>query len=226
MISNFKELRMINRILATMILSAALAGTAAAGIAGGEELIQPIQEEWAQIKYRIPEKQQAERYHALAGHARKLAEGHPDKAEILIWEGIALSSEAGAKGGLGALSLAKEARQRLEEAIRLDDRALKGSAYTSLGTLYYKVPGWPVGFGDKTKAESLLKKALSLNPDGIDPNYFYGEYLAERDRYPEAARHLENALKAQPRPGRELADSGRRQEIQTLLASVRKKLEN
>lgn len=212
--------------LASLILSAGLMGAASLGFASADDMIRPLQDEWAQVKYRIPEKQQAERYHALAEQARKLAESNPGKAEILVWEGIALSSEAGAKGGLGALSLAKEARQRLEEAIKLDDKALKGSAYTSLGTLFYKVPGWPIGFGDKAKAESLLKKALNINPDGIDPNYFYGEYLAERDRHQEALRYLEHALKAAPRLGRELADSGRRQEIQALLASVRKNLEN
>ncbi len=212
--------------LASLILSASLMSAACLGFAGTDDMIRPLQDEWAQVKYRLPEKQQAERYRVLAEQARKLAESNPGKADILVWEGIALSSEAGAKGGLGALSLAKEARQRLEEAIKLDDRALRGSAYTSLGTLYYKVPGWPIGFGDKAKAESLLKKALSINPDGIDPNYFYGEYLAERDRHQEALRYLEHALKAAPRPGRELADSGRRQEIQALLASVRKNLEN
>lgn len=211
------------RAVAILLLSGFLA---AAAHAGDENLSQPIQDEWAQVKYRVPEKQQAERYHALAQRARKLAESHPGAADILIWEGIALSSEAGAKGGLGALSLAKEARQRFEDAIKLDDKALKGSAYTSLGSLYYKVPGWPIGFGDRDKAESLLKKALAINPDGIDPNFFYADYLMERERYTEALRHLETALKAPARPGRELADSGRRQEIQALMAGVRKNLEN
>jgi Tfp pilus assembly protein PilF len=101
----------------------------------------------------------------------------------------------------------------LEEALKINDKALNGSAYTSLATLYAKVPGWPVGFGDKAKAEELFKKSLSINPDGIDPNFFYGEYLVDRERFAEARTHLETALKAAPRPGRELADSGRRKEI-------------
>jgi len=154
--------------------------------------------------------------------ARKIAESNPKTPEVLIWEGIVLSSEAGAKGGLGALSLVKEARQLLDEALKLNDKALSGSAYTSLATLYAKVPGWPVGFGDKERAEEYFKKALAINPDGIDPNFFYGEYLADRGRTAEAITHLERALKAPPRPGRELADSGRRQEVQTLLGKLRK----
>ncbi|MBI5331512.1 MAG: hypothetical protein HZB71_12995 [Betaproteobacteria bacterium] len=192
--------------------------------APAEELVRPLQDQWAEIKYRVPEKQQAERYHALALKARQLAEAHPGRAEALIWEGIALSSEAGARGGLGALPLAEAAKDRLEAALRLDERALAGSALTSLGTLFYKVPGWPIGFGDKKRAETLLKKSLTLNPDGIDPHFFYGEYLYERERYDEAAKHLETALKAPARAGRELADAGRRQEIAALLDKVRREM--
>jgi tetratricopeptide (TPR) repeat protein len=187
-----------------------------------EELIRPIQEQWAEIKYRQPEKQQAELYHALAQQAHKIVEANPDRAEVLIWAGIVVSSEAGAKGGLGALSLAKEARQHLDNALKLDDKALNGSAYTSLATLYAKVPGWPIGFGDKERAEEYFKKSLAINPTGIDPNFFYAEYLIDRDRPAEARAYLETALKAAPRHGRELADSGRRQEIQALLGKLGK----
>ena len=207
------------RLLALLSL---LALTNLAIAATPEELIRPIQEQWAEIKYRQPEKQQAEGYRALAIQARQIVDSNPKMPEPLIWEGIVLSSEAGAKGGLGALSLAKEARQRLDEALKLNDKALNGSAYTSLATLYAKVPGWPVGFGDKERAEEYFKKALAINPDGIDPNFFYGEYLADRSRPAEALPYLEKALKAPPRPGRELADSGRRQEIQALLAKLKK----
>ena len=38
----------------------------------------------------------------------------------------------------------------------------------------------------------------------------------------EARQHLEKALKAPARPGRELADSGRRKEIQALLEKLNK----
>lgn len=200
-------------------------GIGLAGMAGAmspDELIRPIQDRWAEIKYRQPEKVQAEQYRALAQQARKLVESHPGLSEALIWEGIVLSSEAGAKGGLGALSLVKEARERLEEALKLNEKALGGSAYTSLATLYAKVPGWPLGFGDKEKAEEYFRKSLAINPQGIDPNFFYGEYLAERDRLKEARTYLETALKAPARQGRELADSGRRTEIQALLAKLNK----
>lgn len=206
----------------TGIIFAALAVAGFAHAATPDELIRPIQEQWAEIKYKNPEKTQEEGYSKLAQQARKLAEQNPGVAEILIWEGIVLSSEAGAKGGLGALGLAKEARNKLEEALKLNDKALSGSAYTSLATLYAKVPGWPIGFGDKEKAEEFFRKSLAINPNGIDPNFFYGEYLLDRSRVGEARTHLEAALKAPPRPGREVADNGRRQEIQALLARLNK----
>ena len=187
-----------------------------------DEVIRPVQDQWAEIKYRVPEKQQADRYEQLAQKSRQLVDANPGMAEVLVWDGIVLSSEAGARGGLGALSLAKDAKQRFEEALKINDKVLQGSAYTSLATLYAKVPGWPIGFGDKEKAENFFKKSLAINPNGIDPNFFYAEYLAERDRNAEARQFLEKALKAKPRPGRELADKGRREEIRALLERLNK----
>jgi tetratricopeptide (TPR) repeat protein len=142
-----------------------------------------------------------------------------------VWEGIVLSTYAGAKGGLGALSLAKKSRDCLLQATRIDPAALRGSAFTSLGALYYKVPGWPIGFDNQDKATDFLNKALALNPDGMDPNYFIGELLFEQGEYSRSLQHLEKALAAAPRPDRPIADAGRRQEIDTLVAKVRTKIQ-
>jgi tetratricopeptide (TPR) repeat protein len=184
-----------------------------------------IQQAWAKKNYEIPAGDaRVQAFDALEKRAEQFTHAHPGRAEALIWEGIIESSYAGAKGGLGALSLCKEARGNLEAALKIDPKALDGSAYTSLGTLYDKVPGFPLGFGDHDKAEQLLKKALELNPNGIDPNYFYAEYLFGRDRYQEALQYLDKAGKAPPRPGRETADKGRRAEIAALKAKVQAKM--
>ena len=188
--------------------------------APSDDLVRPIQDRWAEIKYKAPEKQQADLYRELVVQANQIARNNPNLASALIWEAIVVSSEAGVRGGLGGLSLAKEAKALLEESLKLDEKSLNGSAYTSLATLYAKVPRWPLGFGDKEKAESLFRKSLSVNPDGIDPNFFYGEYLIDQDRVAEGRRYLEKALAASPRVGRELADQGRRQEIRALLAKT------
>lgn len=209
-------------LLRRLLFTAACALAPLAHAATPEELIKPVQDRWAQIKYQLPEKQQADAYHELSAQSRKLVEANTGVAEVLVWAGIVVSSEAGARGGLGALGMAKEAKALLDEALKINDKALSGSAYTSLATLYAKVPGWPIGFGDKAKAEDYFKKALAINAAGIDPNFFYAEYLMDRDRHAEARPYLETALKAAPRPGREVADSGRRQEVQALLDKLAK----
>ena len=187
--------------------------------------VSPLQQEWATIRYQMPEAQRARAFEALEARAADVVSHHPGSAEPLIWDGIILSTWAGSKGGLGALSLVKQARQRFEQALKLDPDALEGSAYTSLGSLYYQVPGWPIGFGDEDKAEELLKQALSIAPDGIDANYFYGDYLYQQERYAEAVKVLEHAAAAPPRPGRETADAGRQAEIAVLLQKVRAEME-
>jgi tetratricopeptide (TPR) repeat protein len=183
-----------------------------------------IQQAWAVATYEAEGEARERALASLEATTSDFAARNPSRAEALIWKGIVQSSHAGAKGGLGALSLAKKARTSLEAALELEPTALDGSAYTSLGTLYYKVPGFPLGFGDRDKADALLHKALEINPDGIDPNFFYGELQYERGNYPEALRSLERAIRAAPRPGRELADRGRRAEIAALTAKVRAKM--
>jgi tetratricopeptide (TPR) repeat protein len=184
-----------------------------------------IQQAWARVNYETPAgDERAKAFEALEKRAENFTHENPARPEALIWEGIIESSYAGAKGGLGALSLCKEARGNLEAALKLDPTALDGSAYTSLGALYYKVPGFPVGFGDDEKAGKLLQKALKLNPNGIDSNYFYAEYLFEEGRYAESLQYLDRAGKAAPRPGREVADKGRRGEIAVLTAKVKAKM--
>jgi len=192
-------------------------------VSASSELVQ-LQNRWAEIKYNLPEKEREKAFAALVQEAEKATAAHPSDAPFLIWEGIIRSTYAGAKGGLGALGEVKKAKKLFEQAIEIDGSAMSGSAYTSLGSLYYQVPGWPVGFGDDELAEEMLKKGLSLNPDGIDSNYFYGDFLLSQDRYQDAVLSFEKALQAPPRPGRELADKGRKGEIEEGILKVRKKL--
>jgi len=183
-----------------------------------------IQHQWARANYATPENEQEKAFEDLVAEAGKLAELNPGRAEPKVWFAIVLSTDAGVTGGLGALGKVKEARRQLEAAEEIDPDVLDGSIYTSLGSLYYQVPGWPIGFGDEEKAEMYLKKALSINPEGIDPNYFYGDFQLEEGNYREAVKYLEKAAAAPPRPGRPLADRGRQAEIQQKLQLARKKL--
>jgi tetratricopeptide (TPR) repeat protein len=183
-----------------------------------------VRDRWAEVKYELPTEKRDAAFEALAKQAEAARTAAPRDAGALIWEGIVLSSWAGEKGGLGALGLVKKARKDFEAAIEVEPGALEGSAYTSLGSLYYQVPGWPVGFGDDDKARELLAKGLALNPDGIDANYFQADFLRDQGDYAGAEHALLKALAAAPRPGREAADAGRRAEAQALLKTVREEL--
>ena len=216
---NRKQWCVLAALLAAGSLGSALAGPV-------EDAVAEVQHEWEITRYQTPAKEREKRFEALVTKAHQVSEAHPGRSEPLVWEGIVVSSLAGEKGGLGALGLVKQAKGLYEQAIAISPEALEGSAYNSLGVLYYKVPGWPIGFGDKKRAEELLKSALKLNPKGIDPNFFYGEFLLEQKRPADALAHLERALEAPARPGRQIADSGRREEARALIEKARAQLAN
>ncbi len=205
--------------MTAVLLAGLLAAPLMSWAADVNETLARLQSRWAEVNYQLPEKQREAAFAELAAQAETEVRNNP-APELLIWRGIILSTYAGAKGGLGALDLVKASKASLEQALAKNDQALEGSAYTSLGALYYQVPGWPVGFGDDDKAQAMLSKALTLNPDGIDPNYFYGDFLYRQERYADARVALLKAQAAKPRPGREVADQGRQAEIKALLDKV------
>ena len=213
-------------VLATLAI-AALLQFPGSGARAGESFdaeLEAVREAWAVANYQVAKDQREAAFEKLGVRSAAFADQHPTRPEALIWDGIVQSTYAGVNGGLGALGAAKRARARFEAALAIDGTALDGSAYTSLGTLYHKVPGWPIGFGDDKKARQLLEKALQINPAGIDANYFYGEFLFDNGEYAQALRYLETAQKAPSRPGREIADAGRQAEVRDLIARVRRKL--
>jgi tetratricopeptide (TPR) repeat protein len=215
----------ITRTLAHLLAAAALLplGALTATAAPVDDAVQELQRGWEVVRYQTPAAEREKRFEALVAKAHQASEAFPGRSEPLIWEGIVVSSLAGEKGGLGALGLVKQAKALYEQAMQIDANALDGSAYNSLGVLYYKVPGWPLAFGDKAKAKALLQKALAINPQGIDANFFYGEFLAETDHADEAVPYLEKVLTAPGRPGRQIADTGRREAARALLAKIKAK---
>ena len=185
-----------------------------------DEAIHQLQKQWAVANYETAEADVEKAFEQLTQHAQEVVSQYPDNAEPLVWNAIIVSSDAGKSGGLSALGKVKEARKLLLKAEKINPLVLDGSIYTSLGSLYYQVPGWPIGFGDDDQAQQYLQKALELNPEGIDSNYFYGDYLIEEGEYKEAKVYLQKALKAPARPQRPLADKGRHGEIKAKLKKV------
>jgi len=202
-----------------LISTALLVGIAVAGEPATGSVNQ-VRDRWAQINYQLPKPQREAAFEELLHQSEKIRQANPRDAAALIWEGIVLSSLAGEKGGMGALGLVKRARADFEAAIKLDAGALDGAAYTSLGALYYQVPGWPLGFGDDAAARTMLRKGLAIDPDGIDANYFYADFLRDQKDWAGARTAFQKALAAPARPGREVADAGRRQEAQAKLKDV------
>ena len=177
-----------------------------ASAAESDDALHALQTRWAEINYRLPDKEKDDAFTELTLRVKQKLERNPNDAGLWIWSGIIKSTHAGAVGGLGALSLCKAAKADLEKAIDINGSALNGAAYTTLGSLYYQVPGWPIGFGSDKKAENYLRKGLAISDSDIDANYFYADFLFEQGDYSSARHHLNRALQAPPRPGRPLAD--------------------
>ena len=181
--------------------------------------IEKLQHDWAKAYYKLPEKDKEGAFEKLAKEAHQVSAANPGRAEALIWEGIITSTLAKYQSIFSAGGTAKAARDLLLAAEKIDANALNGSALTSLGSLYYKVPRFG-SFGDYDKAQEYLERALKVNPDGIDPNFFMGELMVERGEKTKALEYFKKALNAPARPGREDADTGRKAEIQDAIRKI------
>jgi tetratricopeptide (TPR) repeat protein len=186
--------------------------------------VRRLQTKWEAIKFGVPEgDDQTNQMNALGEDADSVAARFPDMPEALIWDGIITSERASMASPLYALGLAKRARDILEQVYNLDPARLDAGATTSLGVLYYRVPGFPIGFGDKARARQLLEQAVRLAPKGLDAWYFYGDFLYTQNELPKATEALQHALKLPQHPDRPLWDKNRRLVIEELLAKIEAK---
>jgi tetratricopeptide (TPR) repeat protein len=180
-----------------------------------------LQSMWEAIKFGVPEgDEQTKQMNALGDDADAVAAKFPDRPEVLIWDGIITSERASLASAFSALGLAKRARDILQNAYEMAPAKLDAGATTSLGVLYYRVPGFPIGFGDKAKARQLLEQATKLAPTGLDAWYFYGDFLYEQKEYSKAAEVFHHALSIPPHPDRPVWDKNRRLVIEERLASI------
>src|ERR1700688_4887469 len=128
--------------------------------------------DWEHIKFQETDKDlQEKQMAALAERAAALVQQYQNRPEARIWLGIIISEQASMASENGspfkALGFAKRARDILEPIAKNDPALLDAGAPTSLGVLYYRVPGFPIGFGDKAKAKELLQEAIKYAPDGL-----------------------------------------------------------
>ena len=186
--------------------------------------VRRLQTKWEAIKFSVPEgDDQTNQMNALGEDADAVAARLPGTPEALIWDGIITSERASMASTFHALGFAKRARDILEQAYSLDPAKLDAGATTSLGVLYYRVPGFPIGFGDKARARQLLEQAVKLAPNGLDAWYFYGDFLYSQNELSKADEVLRHALKIPQHPDRPLWDKNRRLVIEELLDKIQAK---
>jgi tetratricopeptide (TPR) repeat protein len=181
--------------------------------------------DWEHIKFEVDNRDAQEQQMAvLAQRAAEMARQYQDRPAAAIWLGIILSEQASMAGENGspfkALGFAKQARDLLDKVEKIDSAVLDAGAPTSLGVLYYRVPGFPIGFGDKAKARHYLEEAIKNAPNGLDANYFYGDFLYVQHEYPHAEAVLKRVLTLPAHPDRPIWDRERRAVAQELLAKM------
>lgn len=210
-------------LLAIVALPVLVAQSVAAeGLSFADELLS-IQREFDTASFSALEKsERRQAFQALVEHAARFSERYPEEVEAVAWNGIVLSSFAGEVSAMGALKYAKAARIALHQAEAMDPNALDGGIYASLGALYSKVPGGFVGFGDDELAAEYFQKALNVNPNNIDSNYFFGEFLIDQEQFQRAVTVLQTALAAPTITARPSFDAGRRATIRELLAQAQR----
>ena len=182
-----------------------------------EDEIFSLKTRWEHTVTALPANERERTLKALAGEAEQLAEQYRDEADVLVWQGIILASYARERGGLGALGTAGDAREALEKAIDIDPQGLNGSAYVTLGALYDRVPGRPLGFGNSDTAERMFQRALEIRPDGIDVNYYYAAFLKEEGNEQAAREHAQRAINGTARDNRKVSDEALRRDAEALL---------
>jgi tetratricopeptide (TPR) repeat protein len=209
---------MKNYALAVALIAAALPAAASAGL---PEDVKTINDNWARITYQMNgSSHQTTALDQLAHQADLVVARYPGQADPLLWQGIVVSEQANRANIFHKLGLATRARDIIARAYAINPRAGNGGAAMSLGVLYYKVPGSPIGFGDDKRARQLLQQALAMDPNGLDANYFWGDFLYDQGDKAGAKAALLKALRAPHDASRPVWDAGRRGEVKALLTKI------
>lgn len=185
------------------------------------QAVQELHDAWAEVFYRVPTRQQPPKLEIFLAQTKTLVQRYPQAAEPLLMQALVLCSLAAADGGIGALGKVREAREAVSKALALNPMAMEGSGYVILGNLYYRLPGWPISFGDNKLARVNLETAIRLFPDELDTNYFYGDFLLEQGEFQRALPYLEKADRAPVRDHSRLSDLKLKEELKQALKDAR-----
>jgi tetratricopeptide (TPR) repeat protein len=187
------------------------------------ESLSHIESEWAVTYYKTPKIQQESAYLKLLSSTQQLSGQYPHEAAPLFWQAVVKASYADHQDAVSALDAIDDVRDLLTRAIAINPNTMNGSAYVVLGTLYYRVPKWPIAFGNDEEADKLLQAALKINPNGIDSNYYYGEFLLANDKIKAAESYLKKATEAPVRPEQIYADNQLKEEAKRTLKNTQER---
>jgi tetratricopeptide (TPR) repeat protein len=188
-----------------------------------KDSVSEIESEWAFIYYGTPKQKQGPAFLKLLEKTSSLTQQYPNAAEPIFWKALIKATYADHQDAFSALSSIHEAHDLLEKAIAIKPDTMSGSAYVTLGTLYYMAPKWPIAFGDDQKAQEMLATALKINPNGIDTNYFYGDFLLSHNKPSEAEYYFAKAASAPSRPDQIYADNQLKEEAKLALKNTKER---
>ena len=186
-----------------------------------------LQNEWDRISFLVKDKkQQKEEFQKLSEIAKTYSTQYPNSADIKAWAGIIISTEAGFyKLNIPkALKTVNTAKEILDEGLAINPSALDGGIYSSLGLMYFQVPGKPIGFGDKQLAENFLLKGIELSNNGMIANFFAGQFYFDQKDYQKAMNYFEKAKIGNFQANRELAKEGTLLQINQWIEKTKGKL--
>ena len=116
---------------------------------------------WTYLKYDA----------ALKNDHRKIIKDHLKKYKNTttknekIWYFMTESTLASTVGGLSAVGILSNAKDKIEPIIEQPESKEDYMVCAVLSYIYSKVPGWPIGFGSNKRSKKWLKKALTKSAD-------------------------------------------------------------
>lgn len=179
-----------------------------------------MENEWAKTRYQTDIRNRIQEFTALLVALNNAPLSCLNTPEYQIIAAMIKGSMAKQQSRLKAIKQVKQIKRHLDKAIKKSPSAMSGLGWTLLGLLYDKSPGWPFSIGDDEKAEQAYLKGLEYNPDGIDANFYYGDFLRRKGRIKEARKYLSKASQSKPRAEIDLAYQGRMKDVQRSLSKL------
>jgi len=148
------------------------------------------------LQKSTPERR-AEAYSLGYQVASRAIELEPNRVEGHYWFAINMSGYATEDGPLKTLSMGRRILQALDSANAILPDYYFAGPLRARGRLLYKMPGFPISFGDTKKGLSDLRKAAEKSPDTRLNQLFLAEALAESGDSTQAKEALSRARGAQ-----------------------------